>query len=315
MLRGPLLIIVGPTAVGKSDLALELARELDGEIISGDSIQVYKELNIGSAKPSENELQEIKHHLIDALEPDEPFTTAIFQSKAQEIITDIQSRGKMPILVGGTGLYIRSLIDDFSFPIEGSDAIKDKWLLFLKNFGNLALHEELAKRDPLTAERLHHNDTARIVRALEVFEITDKPLSEQRDYLEKKYPPLDKSIFYIGLDAPREIIYERINLRCEKMLESGLIEETKELLHKYPIDIKALQSIGYRHTIWYLRGIVTYKEMLRLLQRDTRHFAKRQLTWFRRDPRIKWYDTHNCSKTTIICDVLHTCRDTLSRVE
>jgi tRNA dimethylallyltransferase len=315
MLKGPLLIIVGPTAVGKSDFALELARKLNGEIISGDSIQVYKELNIGSAKPSKNELQEIKHYMIDILEPDEPFTTAIFQSKAQEIISDIQARGKMPIVVGGTGLYIRSLIDGFSFPIEGSDEIKNKWLLFLEENGNLALHKELEQRDLLTAQRLHPHDTARIVRALEVFEITSKPLSEQRDYLEKKYQPLDKSIIYIGLDAPREIIYERINLRCEKMLKNGLIKETKKLLHKYPINIKSLQSIGYRHTIWYLRGIVTYKEMLRLLQRDTRHFAKRQLTWFRRDPRIKWYDTHNCSNTTIICDVLRTCRDTLSRVE
>ncbi|ADY56063.1 tRNA dimethylallyltransferase [Syntrophobotulus glycolicus DSM 8271] len=315
MLKGPLIIIVGPTAVGKSDLGMELARKLNGEIINGDSIQVYQELDIGSAKPSLGELGEIRHHLINILEPDKPFTTAVFQSLARVILADIQARRKMPIIVGGTGLYIRSLTDDYSFPLEGSDKIKTKWLTFVRNHGSLALHGKLAEIDPSTARRLHPNDTARVVRALEVSEITGKPLSEQRDYLETKYPALDQTVIYLGLDAPRQVIYDRINLRCESMLEAGLIQEVEGLLRKYPYQTKSLQSIGYRHVIQYLRGLTKYEEMLRLFQRDTRHFAKRQFTWFRRDPRIKWYDTYKYSKSEIISDVFHTCREALSRVE
>lgn len=303
----PLIIIIGPTAVGKSALGVELAIQLNGEIISGDSVQVYKKLDIGSAKPTPQEMKGVSHHVIDLIDPAESFTAAIFQSRARELIASIRAKGKVPIIVGGTGLYIRSLLDGFEFPEEGSDQIKGKWLDYAKDYGNLKLHEKLAECDPLSAEKLHYNDKGRIIRALEVFELTGKPLSEQRSYKEKEYPALDETVLYLGLTAPREIIYERINHRCQDMVKYGIIDETMSLLREgYSYKLKSLQSIGYRHVIYYLRGLVTQSEMIRLMQRDTRHFAKRQLTWFRRDPRIKWYDITEYSLRAICEDIRHT---------
>jgi len=309
----PLVIIIGPTAVGKSSLGVELALRLGGEIISGDSVQVYRKLNIGSAKPTAAEQKGIPHHLIDLLEPQELFTAATFQSLAQGLITTIRSRDKVPIVVGGTGLYIRSIIDGFSFPQEGSARIKNRWLAYAKAYGSQELYSRLMECDQISAEKLHPNDSARIIRALEVFEITGKPLSGQRSYKEKDYPDLDKSIFYIGLTAPREIIYKRIDQRCDVMVEYGIVEEVNALLKQgYSPKVKSLQSIGYRHVVQYLKGIVTREEMLRLFKRDTRRFAKRQLTWFSRDPRIKWYDITKNEFDLIIDEIsdniANTCR-------
>jgi len=304
----PLVIIIGPTAVGKSDLGVDLALAVGGEIISGDSVQVYRKLNIGSAKPTKAEQKGVVHHLLDFLDPAEPFTAARFQTLSRELIQTIRNKKKIPIIVGGTGLYIRSLTDGYAFPEEGSEKIKDKWFKFAAEQGNEQLYRELAKRDPATAAKLHFNDTARIVRALEVQEITGRPLSDQRSYQEKNYPPLEKSVVYIGLDAPRELIYQRINTRCEDMVQSGLIEETAALLREgYSPKLKPLQSIGYRHALYYLAGKVNMQEMLRIFQRDSRHFAKRQLTWFRRDPRIKWFDISVRTRTDIIAELKHTC--------
>jgi len=312
----PLIIIIGPTAVGKSALGVDLAHALNGEIISGDSIQVYRKLNIGSAKPTVIEQDGIPHHLIDFLDPTDPFTVARFQTCAHQWICDIRSRGKIPLVVGGTGLYIRSILDDYDFPEEGSDPIKKKWLDYVQAHGNLQLHHALRQCDPVSADKLHPNDIARIIRALEVYEITGKPLSEQRNYHEKDYANLDASIVYIGLTAPRAFIYERINQRCEDMIRDGLIEEVAGLMREgYSPRLKALQSIGYRHVVYYLRGIVCYDEMLRLFKRDTRRFAKRQLTWFRRDPRIKWYDITINTRADILNDVAHTCREFQNRVQ
>lgn len=312
----PLVIIIGPTAVGKTAIGVELALAIDGEIISGDSVQVYRKLDIGSAKPSKEEQKGVPHHLLDFLDPAEPYTVALFQAQTEHLIKYIKNKGKTPIIVGGTGLYIRSVTDGFCFPQKGSDTIKQKWLDYAHEQGKEQLHSELAARDPLSASKLHINDTARIVRALEVFEITGEPLSSQRAYNEKQYSELDDSIIYIGLTAPREIIYERINQRCEIMIEAGLIEETESLLREgYSPKLKSLQSIGYRHAVLYLTGKVTRSEMLRLLQRDTRHFAKRQLTWFRRDHRIKWYDITTLTLDQIINDMANTCREFQTRVE
>lgn len=304
----PLVIIIGPTAIGKSALGVDLALAVGGEIISGDSVQVYRKLDIGSAKPTKAEQKGVPHHLLDFLDPAEPFTAARFQALSRELIQTIRNRGKVPIIVGGTGLYIRALTDGYVFPEEGSEKIKNKWLKFAVEHGNEQLHRELAKRDPASAAILHYNDTARIVRALEVQEITGRPLSDQRSYQEKNYPPLDKSVVYIGLDAPRELIYQRINKRCEDMVHLGLIEETAALLREgYSPKLKPLQSIGYRHALYYLFGKVTMTEMLRILQRDSRHYAKRQLTWFKRDPRIKWFDISAVSRADILSEILHTC--------
>lgn len=311
----PLVIIIGPTGIGKTALGLALAQKIGGEIISGDSVQVYKKLDIGSAKPSPAELQLVRHHLIDFLDPSEPFTAAQFKNLATSLIEEIRSRGHVPIVVGGTGLYIRSLLDPYNFSHHGSEEIRHKWKEFAELHGNLLLHEELKKSDPETAEQLHPNNVLRIIRALEVFELTGKTLSSQRQFRDNEYQPLDPSIVYIGLTAPRDQIYERINQRCIDMLSQGLIDETLMLINDgYPPTLKPLQSIGYRHAIWFLKGLVTQPEMLRLLQRDTRHFAKRQLTWFRRDPRISWFDIRT-DLNVILESALQACRAYQSRVE
>ncbi len=314
-LMNPLIIIIGPTGVGKTSLGIALALELGGEIISGDSVQLYKKLDIGSAKPSAAELQLVPHHLIDYLDPSEPFSAAQFKLKATTLINEIRERGHVPIVVGGTGLYIRSLLDPYDFSQPGSEKIRSKWNEFCQLHGNLALHEELRERDPETAQQLHPNDVFRIIRALEVFELTGSTLSSQRQFQDNEYKALDPSTLYIGLTASREVIYERINRRCISMLSQGLIEETLALLNSgYSPTLKPFQSIGYRHTIWYLKGLVTQSEMLRLLQRDTRHFAKRQLTWFRRDPRISWYNTET-DLDVILKEIVKTCRACKTRVE
>jgi tRNA dimethylallyltransferase len=234
---------------------------------------------------------------------------------ATSLIKEIRGRGHVPIVVGGTGLYIRSLLDPYDFSQQGSEEIRSKWREFTVLHGNLALHEVLKECDPKTAEQLHPNDVFRIIRALEVLELTGNTLSSQRQFRDDEYQPLDPSIIYIGLTAPRDVIYERINHRCVAMLSQGLIDETFSLLKLgYTPALKPLQSIGYRHALWYIRGLVTQAEMLRLLQRDTRHFAKRQLTWFRRDPRITWYDIK--TKTDVIVeDIVQTCRACQTRVE
>lgn len=311
-----LIIIVGPTAVGKTALSVSLAKNLKGEIISGDSIQVYKRLNIGSAKPTREEQQNIPHYLLDILDPTEPFTVAQFQKMASAQIQEIQSRGKVPIVVGGTGLYIRSLLDPFEFSENSSSEIRERWASVLEQLGKEKLHQALVKVDPASAERLHTNDTRRIIRALEVYDLTGKPYSEQRGNLDYEYPPLDSSILYIGLTATREVIYNRVNHRCEEMIRQGLLKETLDLLREgYDRRLKPLQSIGYRHSIWTLTGKATPSEMLRLFQRDTRHFAKRQLTWFKRDPRIQWYDTEKDNLSNISDEICKTCRGLESRVK
>ena len=196
-----------------------------------------------------------------------------------------------------------------------TEEIRSKWREFIQLHGNLALHDELKELDPETAQQLHPNNVYRVIRALEVFELTGNPLSSQRKFRDNEYKKLDPSIFYIGLTASREVIYERINQRCVMMLSQGLIEETLALLNSgYAPTLKPLQSIGYRHSLWYIKGLVTQAEMLRLLQRDTRHFAKRQLTWFRRDPRISWYNTETDSDE-LLKDIVKTCRASKTRVE
>jgi tRNA dimethylallyltransferase len=312
----PLVVIIGPTAVGKTALGVALAQAIGGEIISGDSVQVYRKLDIGSAKPTIEEQQGIPHHLLDFLDPNEPFTAAQFQALATDSIRDIRQRGKIPIVVGGTGLYIRSLLDPFDFAESGSKELRAFWTSYLNKKGKDALHDALRERDLQSSERLHPNDTVRVIRALEIFDLTGRPYSEIRGNHDMNYPPLDPSILYIGLTAPRDVIYERINRRCVQMQSSGLLEETLKIIKEgYSPHIKPLQSIGYRHALWYLLGKVTLPEMSRIFQRDTRHFAKRQLTWFRRDPRITWYDTYNEDMTKIVESLIKTCRGIQSRVE
>lgn len=312
----PLIIIVGPTAVGKSAFAVEVARALDGEIISGDSVQVYRDLNIGSAKTTLQEQQGVPHHLIDHLTLDEPYSAAQFQKEALRLISEIRDRGRIPIVVGGTGLYVRALLDPYTFRESGSLDIRNTWREFLLREGKNKLHQVLQARDPETALRLHTNDVRRIIRALEIYDLTGRPLSAQREFADNEYTSLSASVIYIGLNASRESLYQRINERCERMLQEGLVEETLRILKQgYSRALKPLNSIGYKHTIWYLRGLATLEEMLRLMQRDTRHFAKRQLTWFKRDPRLVWYDVEQSPRESIVEAIINTCREKNSRVK
>jgi tRNA dimethylallyltransferase len=303
-MKPALVVIVGPTAVGKTEIAVRLAKLIGGEIISGDSVQVYRKLNIGSAKVTPNEQQGVPHYMIDILNPDEEFSVAMFQKRVKDLILEITARGKIPLLVGGTGLYIRSIIDPYEFPDIASDnTIRDSLREIAETLGKEELHRRLAQVDPVSAARLHVNDVTRVVRALEVFQITGSPFSEFQNSVSKE-PSLEESPYrlsYFGLTAPREEIYFRINRRVDSMIDKGFVQEVKGLLEEgYSPKLAALQTIGYRHVIQYLRGHTNLEETLRLMKRDTRHFAKRQLTWFRRDPRIAWFDAINSTMSQIV---------------
>jgi tRNA dimethylallyltransferase len=308
-------VIVGPTAVGKSALAFSWAKDAGGEIVSGDSVQVYKGFDIGSAKPSLEERAAVPHHLIDLLGPDQPFSAAQFQMLARNAVNDIRSRGFLPLVVGGTGLYIRALLDPFDFPQESPLRIKEKWETLAKQRGTQYLHAQLRLWDPETAKRLHVNDKARIIRALEIYDTTGTPLSQQRDYQERSYPALE-DVMLVGLEGDRSLLYQRIDERCEAMIRLGLIEEVEGLIRQgCSLTDKPMKSIGYRHTAGYLLGATTKQEMMRLFKRDTRRFAKRQLTWFKRDPRITWYNTDNLSNNQLLKVLKEACNPNNSHVK
>jgi len=285
----PLVALVGPTAAGKTALSLRLAKEIRAEIISVDSVQVFRGLDIGTAKPSLEEQQQVPHHLIDVADPDEPFDVADFVRKALGIIKSIISRGKVPLLVGGSGLYLRSLLEGLA-PCPGHDPMVREMLRKISaNQRKRALYDLLAGADPETASRLHPNDTFRIIRALEVYHQTGEPMSmwhRRHKSTSGQRLPCTK----IGLVRPKKELYERIDLRIDHMLDAGFLEEVKFLLKKgYSHRLKPLQSLGYRHIIRFLKEQVSFDETVSQLKRDTRRYAKRQLTWFRADPEIRWY--------------------------
>jgi len=287
--RFPLVALVGPTAAGKTDLSLRLAKEICAEIISVDSVQVFRGLDIGTAKPGPEEQQQVPHHMIDVADPDEPFDVADFVHKTLGIIRSMTSRGKVPLLVGGSGLYLRSLLEGLA-PCLGHDPVVREMLRkILSNHGKRALHDILARADPEAASRLHPNDTFRVIRALEVYHQTGEPISKwhrRHKSMSGQRLPCIK----IGLVRPREELYERIDSRVDYMLDAGLLEEVELLLNKgYSHRLKPLQSLGYRHMIRFLKGESSLDEAVSQLRRDTRHYAKRQLTWFRADPEIRWY--------------------------
>lgn len=284
------MIICGPTAVGKTGAALELAERLDGEVVSADSRQVYRLMDIGTAKPTAAEQQRVRHHLIDVAWPDEPFNASHFKHLAGEAIVDILRRGKAPLLVGGTGLYIRALTDGL-LEAPGSDAaLRARLHALAEEQGNEALHASLSRVDPEAAQRLHPNDLVRIVRALEVFELTGRPLTafhREHGFRSQPYRTLK-----IGLNLERDTLYRRIDLRAEAMFAGGLVEEAQALLDAgYDPGLKTLQTIGYRQAFALLRGIISHEEAVEDLKRVTRRYAKQQLTWFRRDAGIFWVDS------------------------
>lgn len=299
-----LLAIVGPTAVGKSQTALSVAKRLGGEIVSADSVQVYRGMDIGAAKPTPEERVEVPHHLIDIVDPDVYYTVADFQRDALAVIHQIHNRGKLPILVGGTGLYIRAVISDYTFSESGmNEKLRERLWIEAENKGPAYLHAKLVKVDPVTANKLHPNDLRRVIRALEVFEQSNCSISEQaaKTSGESRY---DTTMF--ALTMSREQLYRRIEERVDKMMAQGLLAEVEGLLKQgVSPDVKSLQSLGYRQLITHLQGELTLEDAVSLIKRDTRRFAKRQLTWFRREQQITWLDCSNFNGITDITENIY----------
>lgn len=284
----PLLVLVGPTAVGKTAISVAVARRLGAEIISGDSMQVYRGMDIGTAKITPAEMDGVPHHMIDMKEPDEPFSVAEFQARVDGLIRSILGRGRLPMLVGGTGLYVRAVLQEYTFTeMEGDPDLRERLAAEEAQHSVGHLHRRLAAVDPAAAARLHPNDLRRIIRALEVFETTGVPISETQTAGDAA-PRYDD--LFIGLTMDRELLYQRIDQRVEQMLAAGLQREVERLLLRFPPSTQALEAIGYREMVWHLRGLLTYPETAALIQRNTRRFAKRQYTWFKRDEGIHWID-------------------------
>ncbi len=289
----PLVIITGPTAVGKTDLAIQTALELNSEIVSADSMQIYRYMDIGTAKPSLEERQGVPHHMIDIVDPDEEYSVARYQVEAREAIERIYRKGKLPILTGGTGLYINSVIMPMSFTEAAEDPqYREELKRLAADKGNEYIYRMLDKIDPETAAKLHPNDIRRVIRALEVFHITGRTMSDYRQDFANMESQYD--LVYLGLNMNRNDLYDRINKRVDTMLGSGLLDEVRSLLDMgYTKDLVSMQGLGYKEMIGYLEGLYSLDEATEILKRDTRRYAKRQLTWFRRDKRIEWLDVDN----------------------
>nr|WP_233120107.1 tRNA (adenosine(37)-N6)-dimethylallyltransferase MiaA [Tissierella creatinophila] len=287
-MKEKLCVITGPTGIGKTNLSLELAKSLNGEIISADSMQIYKYMDIGTAKISPLEMGNVPHHLVDLIYPNEDFTVSDFKSKCKKIITEINQRKKLPIIVGGTGLYINSLVYDLNFTEVAFDPIiRDKYENLANEEGLKYLHKLLEDVDFVSSERISVNDKKRIIRALEIYDLTGKTMSDYNKDFRKENK--DYNLVIIGLNMDRLKLYDRINKRVDIMIEQGLVEEVKLLLNiGYDPNSVALQGIGYKEIILYLDGRLTLEESIDLIKQKSRNYAKRQLTWFRRDSRIKW---------------------------
>ena len=281
----PLLVILGPTAVGKTNIAIKVAHQLNGEIISADSMQVYRHLNIGTAKPSLTERKRVPHHLMDIVDPGENYNVVRFQSEVKQLIPAIVGRGHLPMLVGGTGLYISAVVDNYNFSHDGPNPLLRRQLTARAvKLGSQTLHRELSQVDPAAAEKIQRTDTRRLVRALEV------SASGQQFSASKHGPPLYR-VVQIGLTRKRTKLYEAVNQRVEQMFDRGLVEEANWILQlDLPPDLPVLQALGYKEIFPYLQGEVSIDEVKENLKRQTRRFVKRQLTWFRRDERIIWLD-------------------------
>jgi tRNA dimethylallyltransferase len=286
-MKPDLLVIVGPTGVGKTALSLQLAEDFCGEIISGDSMQVYRGMDIGTAKASEEEQAKIPHHLIDLLDPNESFSVQQYQHLAREKIRKIQSHHHLPMLVGGTGLYIESVVHEYKMPhVTENPSIRQELTELAMLHGNKYLHQKLQQVDEKTASKIHPNDLRRIIRALEVFQLTGKPLSEQQQRSESPF-----RVLWIGLNMPRPKLYEQINQRVDQMIEKGLEEEVRELLATEQFEQHtASQAIGYKEMIQYIKGNISFDDAVLAIKQGTRRYAKRQLSWFRRIPEVHWFD-------------------------
>jgi tRNA dimethylallyltransferase len=285
--QSPLVVIVGPTAVGKTRLALRLAGELGAEIVSADSRQVYRGMDIGTDKPAAEERQRVPHHLVDIVDPDEEFTLARYQDMAYAAIEDVLARGRVPLLVGGTGLYIKAVVEGWSIPrVRPNKALRTELYREAEAKGGVALHARLHQVDPVAAEKIDPRNVRRVIRALEVYLETGRPISE----LQRRRPPPYR-VLQIGLTMERAALYQCIDQRVDRMLERGLVEEVRGLVERgYGYELPAMSGLGYRQVGCYLRGEISLEEAIRLIKRDTRRFVRQQYNWFRMDDEgIRWF--------------------------
>ncbi len=288
MTEGKLIVLIGPTAVGKTSTSIFLAQQLNGEVVSADSRYFYRGMNIGTAKPFAEEMEGVPHHLIDVADPDENWSLALFQRKAYQAIDEILAKGKVPILVGGTGQYVEAITDGWQIPKQrANEALREELNRWAEEVGTEGLHQRLAVLDPEAASTIDHRNVRRTIRALEVIFLTGKKFSDQRMKKEPRY-----EICRIGLNRPREELYQRVDQRIELMMEMDLVKEVRDLLRKgYAYDLPAFSAIGYREVIQYVRGEISKEEAVMLIKRNTRKFVRRQSNWFKLDdPAIRWFE-------------------------
>ncbi len=288
-MKKPLIILTGPTAVGKTKLSIQLAKAVNAEIISADSMQIYRYMDIGSAKIKPEEMQGVPHHLVDCLNPDEEFNVVRFQEMAKQAMDEIYAKGKIPLLVGGTGFYIQAVTGDIDFSQHGEDTSYREHLEELaKTQGAEVLHQMLQKIDPESAKAIHQNNVKRVIRALEYFEQTGSPISQHNEEQRQKESPYN--VAYFVLNDERSKLYARIDERIDKMMDAGLLTEVQRLKEMgYHKGMVSMQGLGYKEILSYLDGTWSLEEALYVLKRDTRHFAKRQITWFKREKDVEWF--------------------------
>ncbi len=307
-------IITGPTATGKTDSAIDFARAMNGEIVSADSMLVYRGMDIGTAKPTARQQAAVRHHMIDVADPAQPFSAAAWQQGALAAIEDILSRGKLPVVAGGTGLYVKSVLYPMDFAgTAANDAVREKWARYLADHGAQALHDALERIDPQSAAALPVGDTRRVMRALEIYEVTGQTKSEKtaRD----RQRPARYRALTMAVDLPRPILYERINQRVDQMMRQGLVQEVRGLLDSgLSAGTTAMQGLGYKEIAAYLGGEASLETAVETLKRRTRNFAKRQLTWFRADPSICWLHADRpCEKDQITAFFIENAKSFLFR--
>ncbi len=290
MTKDNLIVLLGPTAVGKTELSLNIAENFKGEIVSSDSMQIYKYMDIGSAKASKDEMDRVRHHMIDIVYPDEEFSVSDYKNQAKAIIRDINKRDMYPLVTGGTGLYINSLVYDLNFTkVEANYELREELEKEALEFGNEYAHNKLREIDPESASKIHPNDLKRVIRALEIYRESGQTMTDfNKDFRRENQ---DYNLAMIGLTMDREKLYNRINQRVDLMMENGLLDEVKSIMDMgYSKDLVALQGIGYKELILYLEGQCSLEESVELIKKKSRNYAKRQLTWFRRDERIIWFN-------------------------
>ena len=304
-MREPMVVIAGPTASGKSEIAAHLSREIGGEVVSADSMQVYRHMDIGSAKTTREEMLGVPHHLIDVAEPDEEFHVVRYQELAREAVRKIHERGRIPVLCGGTGFYIQAVLREIDFTASGPDeALRNELEEYAGRHGNEALFRILKEEDPLAAEVLHPNNRKRVIRAIEFIRSRGRSITLQNEAESKKEDVFD-TLFCVITDD-RDYLYRKIESRVDFMLEAGLVDEVRFLLAAgYGPELVSMQGIGYKETASYLRGELTYGDFVTLLKKNTRHYAKRQLTWFRREKEAVWIDRRDYGRDSgVIADAI-----------